>query len=121
MAPEELKAIRKNLGLTQEAFGAQLKPPVTRASVVSWEKGHFRIPDDIVERMGSLVAAPAKPKATKFDRDVLLTYGEMRGIPNNCSHAEIMAFWHRKNFTPSTIAQQMIAEAFPDILKPSES
>jgi DNA-binding transcriptional regulator YiaG len=119
MAPEALKAMRKGLGLTQAQFAAQLKPPVTRASVVSWEKGYFRIPDDLVERMGHMVAAPAKP--TKRDRATLETYAEMRGIPNNMTHSAIIAFWISKGFTPSVMAQQMIADAFPDILEPQQT
>lgn len=63
MTPAELHIIRKNHGLTQEAFGKLLSPSVSRLTVYNWEKGRFAIPHDLEQRMVEAdLAAPAIQK-----------------------------------------------------------
>lgn len=117
MTPIEFKRIRKALGMTQAELASRLS--VSRKTIVNWENMIFALPDDISLLMTEQGLAPVAftpiPKVTAKDRATLETYRDMRGLPNNLTHAYIIKFWHAQGFVPSAVAQQMIKDAFPEL------
>lgn len=114
MTPAELMVLRKQHGLTQAEFGAQLEPSVSRLTVSNWERGRFAIPHDLAARMAGLVpTAPTPKNNAKQDKEALRVYTLQR--KHGQTHMAIIAMWHAGGFTPSIEAQTMILEAFPDI------
>lgn len=113
MTPTELMLLRKQYGLTQAELGARLSPPVSRLTVSNWERARFAIPHDIAARMLSITPSTAKVKTNaKLTRDTIDAY---RGMRKDFSHADIIAMWARRGFTPDLDAQAGILEAFPEL------
>lgn len=58
--PEQIKKIRTNLGLTQEALAKRV-PPLNRQNIADYETGRGRISAENMDKIRSLV--PAGPRA----------------------------------------------------------
>lgn len=119
MSPGEFLLMRRATGLTQSEMAKRLG--VSRLTICNWERGHFRIPVDIIEKLAKNVPAAKPSKAqTSLARETFEAYRQMRTAKRPYSHAEIVAMWQREGFYPCQEAQKAIAEAYPDILNPNQ-
>lgn len=121
MTNEDLRRLRKAKHLTQADLAQAIK--CSRQAIIKWENDVHPIPEAMAIKITEVCVGelPTSNKPTKQDRVALEIYTKMRSDPSMGSHAKIVTYWRSGGFMPSPEAQQMIAEAFPDILKPSES
>ena len=85
MTPEELIALRKSKRLSQQALADMLE--VTRLTVANWERGRYKMPDDILARVAGARQVERIEKPLKGDQ----YYRKVKnGVTRTLSHP----FWY---------------------------
>ncbi len=126
LAADIVRTLRRSYGLNQEQFAKLLG--VSRVAVCNWETGRFRAPTDLearlanasltnigIETMHSLKAKDkARAVAMEDARSLLSLYRDMR--KQRFSHRDIVDLWTRHGTRISPEAQNLIAQAYPDVI-----
>lgn len=120
MTGDDIKLARERTGMSQEAFARALG--VGRSTVINWERGRFKPPANIFERVSAIspdiIANGAAIKANaKLANEVFEYYCRWRRQGN--SHESLMYAIKdpaRTALMTDRALQQRIAAIYPDIL-----
>lgn len=113
--------LRLSRNLTQAQFAKLVG--VSCTSVCHWETGRFRAPADLEAKLAAISEQAAK-RLREEERlhkealeDVQYALSEYRKLRKHFGHSDIVALWAKSKYQPSKEAQQLIAEAYPDVLE----
>lgn len=115
MTPEQIKSTRKQLGLTQEAFGKALGR--SRIAINTWERGKFRAPSDLANQIANIFDITIAPG--ELVSPAVLAYRNARVIFQE--HSKALQLANRTLFernVPGFTRDDMtiLFAEFPDIL-----
>lgn len=121
MTPNELLILRRNSRLTQIELAKRLG--IARQTVNRWELGKREIPSDTIPNIVMACIEPAAPPVTSAERKTAKAWLDAyrKARHDGLSHQFIARMWAEHNTVVPEIAQQMISEAFPDILNNGET